>query len=675
MKIAHIALGGCLKGLPVAYGLTGDTGGHIAYVLGAATAQASLGTVRHVSILTRLFEGDDLDAVHAQATEPVSDKMTIERLATCNRAYLEKEALAAELDAFTDAVLRRLAPPSLRPDVIHAHFADAARVALAVRRRYGIPFVYTPHSLALQKGVCAGDLQSRIDEERAALAAAEAIIVSSRDEVEHQVGAYAIPGLCNRLHRISPGPPSSLPDDGARMGSWLRANLSDPERPMVLAVARPVRRKNLIALAEAFAGSSELRSRANLVILAGQPDTKWPSHEEAAVLAEIASVLDHPRLAGIAARAGHHTHAEVQALYRRAAATRGVFVNPALHEPFGLTLLEAAAAGLPVVATRNGGPADIVEAIGHGTLVDPGDRDAIAAACLRIIGDAGLHQALSRAARLNHHRFSWPRYAELSVALYARIARQPQKASLPRLVVCDIDNTLTGCPAAAARFAEWSRHRQVGFIVATGRSLEEAQVVLERWNLPEPDGFITSVGTVIHRRGPGGALQRWSAFESALDENWDRVGVAGAVERLGIVPQSDANQGPHKLSYLGTAAEAAAAGRAIAAAGLSARVVHSHGRYLDILAPGAGKGAAVKAYAADFGLDLAECVAAGDSGNDADMLEACGVGIVVGNALDELAGLTTRRGLIRAEAHYADGVLEGLAIAGLVQGTNADLAA
>ena len=671
----HIALGGCLKGLPVAYGLTGDTGGHIAYVLGAAIAQGSLEVVSEVSILTRLFEGEGLDAMHAQATEMVSDKVTIQRLATSNRAYLEKEALTGDLEAFANAVLSHLAAPSIRPDVIHAHFADAVHVAIAARRRYDIPFVYTPHSLALQKNAIAIDLDSRVDAERAALAAADAIIVSSRDEIERQVAAYAIPGIERRLHRLQPGPPCGLPDDGATMRTWLHASLSEPGRPMVLAVARPVRRKNLIALAEAFAGSPMLKARANLVILAGQPDRKRLSAEEALVLAEIAAVLDDPRLAGIAVRSGHHTHAEVKTLYQQATATNGVFVNAALHEPFGLTLLEAAVAGLPVVATRNGGPADIVEAIGHGTLVDPEDRDAIAEACLRIIGDGDLHRTLSRAALRNHHRFSWSSYAEGSVALYARILGKPLDTPAPRLVVCDIDNTLTGSTAAAARFANWSRQRRVGFIVATGRSLEEAQAVLAQWRLPEPDGFITSVGTVIHRRGPGGTLERWSAFERQLDEGWNRAGVDGIIERLGFEPQSASNQGPHKLSFFGTAADAAGAVEALAAVGLSAHVVHSHGRYLDILAPRAGKGAAVAAYARDLGLSLAECVAAGDSGNDADMLEACGVGIVVGNASDELARLTKRHGLIRVEAHHADGVLEGLAIAGLAPGVDADLAA
>ena len=40
MRILHIALAGCLKAPPVDYGITEDTGGHIAYVLGAAVAQS-----------------------------------------------------------------------------------------------------------------------------------------------------------------------------------------------------------------------------------------------------------------------------------------------------------------------------------------------------------------------------------------------------------------------------------------------------------------------------------------------------------------------------------------------------------------------------------------------------------------------------------------------------------
>lgn len=56
-------------------------------------------------------------------------------------------------------------------------------------------------------------------------------------------------------------------------------------------------------------------------------------------------------------------------IYRFAAVTKGLFVNLALQEPFGLTLIEAAAHGLPSVATKNGGPVDIVATLRNGVLV------------------------------------------------------------------------------------------------------------------------------------------------------------------------------------------------------------------------------------------------------------------------------------------------------------------
>ena len=64
-----------------------------------------------------------------------------------------------------------------------------------------------------------------------------------------------------------------------------------------------------------------------------------------------------------------------------------MFVNPALQEPFGLTVIEAAAHGVPTVATKNGGPVDIMATLHHGVVVDPTDSDAIAAALLRILAN------------------------------------------------------------------------------------------------------------------------------------------------------------------------------------------------------------------------------------------------------------------------------------------------
>ena len=69
MYVMHMALGGCLKTPPVRYGVTEDTGGHIAYVLGAMTAQAEQPAVRRVDVVTRAFRGGGLDPCHAQSVE------------------------------------------------------------------------------------------------------------------------------------------------------------------------------------------------------------------------------------------------------------------------------------------------------------------------------------------------------------------------------------------------------------------------------------------------------------------------------------------------------------------------------------------------------------------------------------------------------------------------------
>ncbi|MCP3736145.1 glycosyltransferase [Sphingomonas sp. RP10(2022)] len=657
MFILHLALGGCLKAPPVDYGITADTGGHIAYILDAARAQGACAGVSHVSIVTRAFDDPRLGAAHGGPRERVDARVAIDRIATPCRAYLEKDALAAELPAFTEGFCAHLAALPRLPDVIHAHFADAAAVARVAQARFGIPFVYTPHALGIDKRAQGlGCDEGRIRAERAAIAGAAAIIVSTHDEAERQIGGYGV-AVAGRIHCLPPGVPQRVDPDGAatlanRLGDWF----DRPELPILLAVARPVAKKNLAALVRAYAGDAALQARANLVVLAGCHD--HAAGEEREVLAELAALAADPALAARVALPPRHDAADVAALYDRAA-QGGVFVNPALHEPFGLTLIEAAAAGVPVVATANGGPAEIVATLRHGMLVDPRDEGGIARACRDIVGDSRRHAALSAAGRARVGAYCWERYAAASVAVY-------RDAAAPRLLACDIDNTLTGCRAGAAAFAAWRSASPLGFVVATGRGIEAARAILSRWQLPEPDAFIVDVGTRLWLADDTGGWRECADYARTLDRDWDREAVARALAPLGVTPQPAETAGPHKLSFFGDDADAARIRATLAAAGLRARVIFSHGRLIDVLAPAGGKAAAIAAYAARAGWSLGQCIAAGDSGNDVDMLDACGHAIVVGNASDELADLCPRPGLHRVDAHHAAGVLEGLERLGLV---------
>ena len=121
-------------------------------------------------------------------------------------------------------------------------------------------------------------------------------------------------------------------------------------------------------------------------------------------------------------------------------------------------------------------------------------------------------------------------------------------------------------------------------------------------------------------------------------------------------------QRPYKLSYFAdlSRADVEALQTEIDAAGLEARVIYSHGRYLDILPRRAGKGEALRWLATELAIPIHATFAAGDSGNDLDMLRAAGTGIVVGNHDPEIAHLRGERGIVFCEAPCAGAIVEGM---------------
>ena len=86
-----------------------------------------------------------------------------------------------------------------------------------------------------------------------------------------------------------------------------------------------------------------------------------------------------------------------------------VLVVPSHQEPFGTVISEAMAVGTPVVATRVGGLAEVVDDGVTGLLVEPGDPDALAAAVLEVLGR---RDAMSAAARQAARRFGADAYAD-----------------------------------------------------------------------------------------------------------------------------------------------------------------------------------------------------------------------------------------------------------------------
>ena len=676
MHILSIALGGCLRSEPVSYGITEDTGGHITYILGEMEALSRQPQVRCAEIVTRLFDAPELGAIHAQRQERLNPKLSITRIDSGNRAYLAKEALAADRAAFTRALIAELESRDTLPTCIHAHFADAAEVAASVRDALGIPFVYTAHSLGIDKRDAMDSatdpvLEARIAQEDRAIAAADAVVGSSRDECERQLLAYPS-ARWESVHRLRPGIVRRKPD-AAEMAHARRSIapfLRHPDRPIVLAVARPVRKKNLAALVDAFAMEDGLRDRANLVIFAGLRDSIDSGEEEqVATLHGIVDAIDRHDLYGHVAYPRRHSQADVSGIFALAKESGGVFVNPALVEPYGLTLVEAGMWGLPVVATRNGGPVDILQELGHGVLVDPTDPSAIGAGIAGLLDDRQAWRTASDNGRIRSRTMDWDHYAKGFVAIVADITARRYRpvrympgVAPRRLLLSDIDNTLTGCTRGADRFGAFVRRsRSIAFGVATGRSLVEARRIVREWNLPRPTVWITSVGTEIYWDDDGQPVTD-GRYAKAIADGWEPDALNAIARSVpGVEPQPEVDQRLFKRSYFAPDPASVIAIRAKAdAAGLPCRVIHSHDRLLDIIPAGAGKAAAMRHVADWLRLPLGSVIAAGDSGNDLDMIESCPNAVIVGNCEQSLKLLANRPNVYLSKRHHAEGALEGV---------------
>jgi glycosyltransferase involved in cell wall biosynthesis len=161
------------------------------------------------------------------------------------------------------------------------------------------------------------------------------------------------------------------------------------------------------------------------VIVGGDLDD--PTAEERAEIDRIESVIArHPEMAEALVMLGHRPHDDVLRLLAAAevglagaVAAGGAYACGSRKEEFGLAIVEALAAGLPVVAPRAGGPASYLEDGITGRLVDTLDRSALVAGILDALDLAGLPGRADRARALVAERFTLGSMASALIQVYA----------------------------------------------------------------------------------------------------------------------------------------------------------------------------------------------------------------------------------------------------------------
>ena len=149
--------------------------------------------------------------------------------------------------------------------------------------------------------------------------------------------------------------------------------LDDPKKRPIFSMARLDRIKNITGLAECFGKSEKLQESCNLILIAGKLHTSESTDkEEQEEIEKLYRIIDeynlHGKIRWLGIRLPKGDSGEV---YRVIADRKGIFVQPALFEAFGLTILESMISGLPTFATQFGGPLEIINDKINGFYINP----------------------------------------------------------------------------------------------------------------------------------------------------------------------------------------------------------------------------------------------------------------------------------------------------------------
>ena len=694
LVIVLLSVHGLVRGNDPELGRDADTGGQVKYVVELARALGESPEVERCILMTRRVVDPDVSPDYARIEEPLSDKASIVRIECGEEGYIRKELLWDHLDSFSDNVVDYLRQQDRLPDIIHSHYADAGYIGARLSNQLGVPLVHTGHSLGRTKrlrllatGVTRLELEGtysisrRIEAEETTLSVAERVITSTQQEVEEQYGVYDF-YQPERMRVVPPGTdmsrfhPSRENEWDTKIGREVRRFLDRRTKPMILALSRPDAKKNIVTLIDAYGENPELREAANLVIVAGNRDDIQDMDDGArGVLTDILLAVDRHDLYGHVAYPKHHSSEDVAVLYRLAASTRGVFVNPALTEPFGLTLLEAAACGLPLVATEDGGPRDIIGNCRNGYLINPLDKEAMAATILEAIGDRkAWHRFARNGVQGVTKHYSWKAHVEKYLEVIRPLVEQ--KEPLPRpcpnilqglarkqALFVELDLSLLGDEESLKRLTRtvYRLRKSVLFGITTGRRLDDALATLRKHRIPQPDVLISGQGTEIHY-----------APNLTHDSNWERhinhLWTPGQVRKVlrdipGLALQPKKYLSHFKLSYY---IDTNIIGeqeirQLLQRADQAVNVFVSFEQYLDVLPVRASKGLALRWCAEHLDFPLENTMVAGVTGADADMLRGNTLGTVVDSRhIMELSGLVSVDNIYFAKASHAEGILEAM---------------
>ena len=690
-----------------------DTGGQVKYVLELLEALSRHEKVRKVDLFTRRIKDKRVSPAYEKEIEVVNEKASVVRIQCGGNTYRKKEILWNYLDEFVDNTIRFNKEQDDIPDLVHGHYADGNYIATQLSSFFRIPFFSTAHSLGrnkqsilLKQGVSPKkivaqfNIDKRIEAEEKAITQATVVIASTSYEIEAQYRDYTSseaakftvlpPGITEELfypfyRQNMPSFEMSIDQEQAlyRISTEIERFLFDPNKPLILSIGRPDKRKNFETIIESYGLDKELQTMANLAIFAGvRKDITQMPEEEQEILTNLLLLMDKYDLYGkLAIPKKNDPKLEIPEIYRIAGRKKGVFINATPGENFGLTVVEAAACGLPVIASPTGGPKEILEKCENGLLIDVEDTKAIAQAIKTIIGNPTTWDTYSaNGIKGVHQHYSWEAHTNNYLKTVEAIAETDQISTLEKqkinigrrlskanvFLICDLDGTLIDEQPGPklSRFTKWmkSRQNEVVFGIATGRNQQLTRQAMADYDLPDPDIVICSAGSELYYTKDFISDSGWN---SHISYRWNRKKIETILQNQPKLRlQEPEAQWRFKLSYYVdedfNEDDLANLYKLLDDNRIKANVLLTDNTFLDLLPYRASKGNALKYLGYKWKVPLEQFITAGNGGNDIDMLKGKTKGIVVSNYSPELESLKKSKDVYFARTSLSQGVLEGI---------------
>jgi len=196
--------------------------------------------------------------------------------------------------------------------------------------------------------------------------------------------------------------------------SQVFGKLENPQKRPLFSMARLDRIKNLTGLVECFGKSPQLQEHCNLILVAGKLHTsETTDSEEREEIEKMYRLIEeynlHGKIRWLGVRLPKSDSGEV---YRVIADQQGIFVQPALFEAFGLTILEAMISGLPTFGTQFGGPLEIIQDQVNGFYINPTNLEETAQKILDFVEKCDVnpelwHEISQKAMQRVYTSYTW----------------------------------------------------------------------------------------------------------------------------------------------------------------------------------------------------------------------------------------------------------------------------